>query len=290
MVHPVALSIYRILNRDMREDGHMARLKKMHPGSCALVTGATGGIGKELCENLARQKEHETIALVGRNNTELKALANSLQKKYGVKTCVLIADFSKPDGVEKLVSKVRGANLVVETLVNNAGFGYDANFVDSDAKRQQALVQTNVMALMDLCLAFVPDMAKRKHGNVLNVASVAGFLPGPRMATYYASKAFVQSFSNALHMELRFHGVHVTALCPGPVRTPFWDRADAEKTAIAHMTMSPSVVASSALLALKLNRMLCSPGLFAKTIVFSSRLLPRSWAGTIAAALQTPKE
>ena len=104
----------------MREDGHMARLKKMHTGSCALITGATGGIGKELCENLARQKEHETIALVGRNSTELEALANSLQKKYGVKTCLLIADFSKPDAVEKLVSKVRGANLVVETLVNNA--------------------------------------------------------------------------------------------------------------------------------------------------------------------------
>ena len=189
------------------------------PALCALVTGATGGIGRELCAQLAH--ECGTLALVGRDRGKLEELAKDLAERFDVDTHVFVADFARPGAVDALASQVQAANLQVETLVNNAGFGYDAPFAESSLERQRALVQTNDMALMEFCHAFAPGMAERGHGGILNVASVAGFVPGPYMSTYYASKAFVQSFSSALHMELRPYGVHVTALCPGPVRTPF---------------------------------------------------------------------
>lgn len=257
------------------------------PALCALVTGATGGIGRELCAQLAR--ECGTLALVGRDRGKLEELAKDLVERLDVDTRVFVADFAQPGAVDALVSQVQAANLQVETLVNNAGFGYDAPFAESSLERQRALVQTNDMALMELCHAFAPGMAARGHGGILNVASVAGFVPGPYMSTYYASKAFVQSFSSALHMELRPHGVHVTALCPGPVRTPFWDNADAGGTALARMTVSAPRVARAAIRALGCNRLLCCPGVLAKLIVFGSRSVPRTWAAAAAAALQKPK-
>ena len=257
------------------------------PALCALVTGATGGIGRELCAQLAR--ECGTLALVGRDRGKLEELAKDLVERFDVNTHVFVADFAQPGVVGVLVAQVRAANLQVETLVNNAGFGYDAPFAESSLEHQRALVRTNDMALMELCHAFAPGMAARGHGGILNVASVAGFVPGPYMSTYYASKAFVQSFSSALHMELRPHGVHVTALCPGPVRTPFWDNADAGGTALARMTISAPRVACAAIRALGCNRLLCCPGVLAKVIVFGSRFVPRTWAAAAAAKLQKPK-
>ena len=256
------------------------------PTLCALVTGATGGIGRELCAQLAC--ECGTLAIVGRNQEKLNELAKDLSERFDVSVRTFAADFAQPGAVDTLVAQVRAANLQVETLVNNAGFGYDAPFAQSDLARQQALVQTNDMALMELVHAFAPGMVERGHGGILNVASVAGFVPGPFMSTYYASKAFVQSFSSALHMELRPHGVHVTALCPGPVRTPFWDNADAGNTALARLTISAPRVAKAAVRALACNRLLCCPGMLAKFIVFGSRFIPRTWAAAAAAALQKP--
>ena len=257
------------------------------PALCALVTGATGGIGRELCAELAR--DHGVLALVGRSQAKLDELAKNLAERFGVDVHVFVADFAQPGAVDALASQVQAANLQVETLVNNAGFGYDAPFAESSLERQRALVRTNDMALMELCHAFAPGMAARGHGGILNVASVAGFVPGPYMSTYYASKAFVQSFSSALHMELRPHGVHVTALCPGPVRTPFWDDADAGGTALAKLTIGAPRVARAAIRALGCNRLLCCPGVLAKFIVFGSRFVPRTWAAAAAAKLQKPK-
>lgn len=257
------------------------------PVLCALVTGATGGIGRELCAELARACG--TLVIVGRSQEKLDELAKHLAERFDVDTRVFVADFAQPGAVDTLVAQVRAANLQVETLVNNAGFGYDAPFAESSLERQRALVQTNDMALMELCHAFAPGMAAHGRGGILNVASVAGFVPGPYMSTYYASKAFVHSFSSALHMELRPHGVHVTVLCPGPVRTPFWDNADAGGTALARMTIGAPRVARAAIRALGCNRLLCCPGMLAKTIVFGSRFIPRTWAAAAAASLQKPK-
>ena len=272
---------------DGRADAPSASSSQQPPALCALVTGATGGIGRELCAQLAR--ECGMLALVGRDKGKLEELAKDLAERFDVDTHVFVADFAQPGAVDTLASQVQAANLQVETLVNNAGFGYDAPFTESSLERHRALMQTNDMALMELCHAFAPGMAARGHGGILNVASVAGFVPGPYMSTYYASKAFVQSFSSALHMELRSHGVHVTALCPGPVRTPFWDNADAGGTALARMTISAPRVARAALRALGCNRLLCCPGVLAKFIVFGSRFVPRTWAAAAAAKLQKPK-
>ena len=251
---------------------------------CVLITGAAGGIGRELSREFARAGN--ALALVGRSRSKLDALARELSSEFGVQTCVFVADLAEPGATGKLVGEIETAGLQVEVLVNNAGFGYDAPFVQSDLSRQRALVQTNDMALMDLCLAFAPDMAARGHGGILNVASVAGFVPGPYMATYYASKAFVQSFSQALRVELKSHGVHVTALCPGPVRTPFWENADAGSIALARMTVEAPHVARAAVRALGANKPLCCPGLLARAIVTGSRFVPRTWAAKAAAALQ----
>lgn len=144
--------------------------------------------------------------------------------------------------------------LAVDVLVNNAGFGYDARFAESDMARQRELILTNDLALVELVGEFAPDMAERKCGGILNVASVAGFMPGPDMATYYASKAFVQSFSQAIHVELRRAGVHVSTLCPGPVRTAFWENADAAHTPISRIALDAPFVASEGFNALCRNK------------------------------------
>ena len=250
----------------------------------ALITGATGGLGRSLSREFAC--EGQPLALVGRNRKKLAALADELASEFNVDVQVFAADFAEPSAAEALAAEVKAAGVQVETLVNNAGFGYDAPFAESDIARQRALVQTNDAALMELCHAFAPDMAARGHGGILNVASIAGFVPGPYMATYYASKAFVQSFSQALRVELKSYGVHVTALCPGPVRTPFWDNADAGNIALARLTLEAPRVARAAVRALGANKPICCPGFLAKFVVFGSRFVPRTWAANAAEALQ----
>lgn len=255
-------------------------------GRTALVTGATGGLGREIARELARSGC--ALALSARNRERLEQQACDLRERYGIPVKCFPCDLSLPDAAGALAAAVRSAGLPVDVLVNNAGFGYDAPFVESDLGRQRALLQTNDVALMDLTREFAPAMRDRRCGWVLNVASVAGFLPGPYMATYYASKAFVQSFSIALRAELAPCGVHVTALCPGPVRTPFWDNADAGGTLLARMAIDAPKVAKAGVRALRSNRAICAPGLSAKAVVFGSRLLPRQAIARIAARLQKP--
>ena len=177
------------------------------------------------------------VALVGRNEERLVEAAAQLEFEHNIKAHVIVCDLAKVGAAAKVSARVREMGLVVDVLVNNAGFGYDARFVESDMARQRELILTNDLALVELVGEFAPDMAERKCGGILNVASVAGFMPGPDMATYYASKAFVQSFSQAIHVELRRAGVHVSTLCPGPVRTAFWENADAAHTPISRIAL-----------------------------------------------------
>ena len=250
-----------------------------------LITGATGGLGRELARRLAR--EADALVLTGTNAGALDELAAELGRDADCRIEALACDLSQPGAASELVAAAAALGLEPSTLVNCAGFGYDAPFIESDPARQRALVQVNDQALMELCHAFAPAMAERGRGYILNVASIAGFMPGPQMATYYASKAFVQSFSQALHAELRSSGVHVTALCPGPVRTPFWERADAAHTALAHLALPAAAVARASVRALRWNKALCVPGLFAKVVVLASRVLPRGLMGWFAQVLQT---
>lgn len=251
-----------------------------------LITGATGGIGREFAFQLAQKGDN--LVLVGRNEETLAQLADKLKTEYYVDAHTITCDLSQAGAVDYLVGEVKAAGIEVETLVNNAGFGYDAAFIESDLSRQSALLQVNCLALMQLCYEFAIPMVERGHGNILNVASIAGFMPGPYMATYYASKAFVQSFSNALHVELEHTGVHVTTLCPGPVNTAFWNNAEAGTIGLAkaEMCVEPSFVVRDAMVALGKNRMMCVPGILAKATVFASRVMPRHTIAVMASRLQ----
>lgn len=254
----------------------------------ALITGASGGIGHELVKLYAA--EGCDLVLVARNREKLEEIAADMRATHGVQAYECAEDLSDPAATKRIVAVMEAWGLEVDILVNNAGFGYDAAFVESDLARQRALLQVNVMALMELSHEFGSLMAKRGHGAILNVASVAGFMPGPYMATYYASKAFVQSFSQALHTELGSSGVAVTALCPGPVRTEFWNTADvADASPFVHLAATPKSVAASGYRALRRDKVLCMPGIMPKILVFLMRLAPRSWVRGCVALLQYPK-
>ena len=253
-----------------------------------LITGATGGLGTELANLFAG--DGYNLVLVARNQQKLDKAAASLCNEHGVDIATFACDLSQSGAAERIFDFVEQQGIVVNALVNNAGFGYDAPFVESDLSRQRDLVQVNDMALMELCYLFGVDMAAREAGEILNIASMAGFMPGTYMATYYASKAFVQSFSQALHAELKPYGVHVTALCPGPLRTDFWKEADADKTFLGGRLASAGRVAADGYTALKNNKALCVPWLFPKAIVFLTRFTPYSVMRWATGVIQNPKQ
>ena len=248
----------------------------------ALVTGATGGIGAEMSHQLARRGY--ALVLAGRSETRLMALAAKLG---GAATDIrtVTADLSAPGGTSELVGKVDALGIEPELLVNNAGLGYTAPFVESDLDRQRALVQLDVVSPMELCHEYGGRMARRGHGAILNVASVAGVMPGPGMGTYFASKSFVLSLSQALHEELRPRGVQVMALCPGPVSTKFWDVAENAAARVDSLFLSPTEVCAIALVALEHGRTACAPGLLSKVCYGFGRSVPYVVSRKVAGAL-----
>ncbi len=187
-----------------------------------LITGASSGIGAELACVFA-EHGHELV-LTARRGAELEALASAIAAAGHAKPLVLPADLVQRDAVARIAAALNGDGLEPQYVLNNAGFGLAGDAATLDRDDQLAMVDLNMRALTELSLAFT-DSLVRHHGGILNVASIAGFLPGPGMAVYYASKAFVLSFSEALHEELRTRGVRVTTLCPGPVATGFQARA-----------------------------------------------------------------
>ena len=249
-------------------------------GRWALVTGATGGLGEQFCRQLA--EAGWSVALSGRDEGRLRELARTLAG--GADTCVVVADLSREDGPAELVAKLDALGVEPELVVNNAGFGYAAPLAESEAGRQRALVRVNVTSLMELCQTYGARMAARGHGAILNVASVAGVMPGPYMATYYASKAFVLSLSEALHEELRQRGVEVLAVCPGPVRTGFWDVAGTNTSGRNAFMLRPEDVCRIALVALRRGRAVCAPGLVSKACYAFGRSVPGLVARRVCAA------
>ncbi len=184
-----------------------------------LITGASGGIGKELAELFA--KDGHNLILVARNEKKLIGVKKKLETRYGIRVVVIVLDLSKQNAAEKLHAYTTQKQYVVDHLVNNAGFGDWGEFLEADWERQNEMVQVNLFALMRLTYLYGRDMKKQKKGRILNVASAAAFCAGPYMSVYYASKAFVLSFSQAIHEEAKKYGVSVTALCPGPTKTGF---------------------------------------------------------------------
>lgn len=243
----------------------------------ALVTGASSGIGRELALLLAR--EGYPLVLVARRTEPMQRLADELKKAHGTECVVVSADLGQPEGVASLVREVRSRSLVIEVLVNNAGFGLAGAFAALPAESQLNMLDLNVRALTALTREFLPDMVARRHGYVLQVASGAAFQPGPFMAVYYASKAYVVSFSAALHEELRGTGVRMTALCPGYTETEFASRASEHQGA---RLFSGSVfgrgdarhVAEVGYRALLRNKPIVVPGLVNRVVSWFTPLAP----------------
>jgi uncharacterized protein len=246
----------------------------------ALITGASAGLGVEFARQLS--KRGHALVLAARRKERLEALA----KELGNARAVAI-DLSKANAAAKLMADLKGASEEVEILVNNAGFGLIGRFAQLDAKRERQMIDLNVGTLTDLCRAVAPQMIKRKSGAILNVASTAAFQPGPKMAVYFATKAFVLSLSEALHEELKPHGVRVTCLCPGPTRTEFGDVAGFGGNGLFdRVAMESPQVVKAGLNALDNNKAVVIPGLVNKVTASSTRFAPRFVVRKIAGSIK----
>ncbi len=243
------------------------------PRPTALVTGASAGIGRELARLLAI--DHNLI-VVARRRDQLQALADEV-KPHGAQCWVFVCDLAEPGAARTLFEQVQHAGLTVDVLVNNAGFGHLGPFAEADLAKSLRMIQLNVAALTELTGLFLPGMLARRRGQILNVGSIAGFQPGPLMAVYYATKAFVNSFSEALHSELQGTGVSVTVLCPGPVATEFAQVAGMQATRVftAGQVMEARTVAEAGLRALRAGRRLVVPGWRNRVLLFLERFAPR---------------
>jgi hypothetical protein len=241
----------------------------------ALITGASSGIGYELAKLFAAAGFD--LALVARRREPLDRLANELPPRHGIRTRVMVEDLADPAAPRRIHQALVGANVTVEALVNNAGFGLRGAFAELPLERQLALLQVNVTALTELSRLFLPGMVARGRGRVLNLASTAAFQPGPFMAVYYASKAYVLSLSEALAEELAGSGVTVTCLAPGPTATGFAEAAgNADSRLFRLGTMDAAQVARIGFEAAMAGRRLAVPGLRNWLAVQGLRLSPRA--------------
>ena len=260
------------------------------PRRTALVTGGSGGIGLELAKVLARNGFD--VALVARKRDTLEAAAGQLEGKYDVKVHVFAADLRRPDAPETIFDFLRNENIPIEVLVNNAGFGLGGEFADTDLNRELEMIQVNVSALTHLTKLSLPAMIKRKSGRILNVASTAAFQPGPLMAVYYATKAYVLSFSEALAEELRDTGVTVTALCPGPTRTDFASTAQVGSSRLFTLfgVADAADVAEFGFQAMMQAKRVAVPGIRNKIVAQANRFSPRGLTAKVARLAQENRQ
>jgi short-subunit dehydrogenase len=239
-----------------------------------LITGASSGIGLELARCFGA--DGSRLVLVARNTSALDDLAGELRRDYKVEATVLAGDLSLYETPKKMFAELKGRGIVVDVLVNNAGFGTRGQFSELPLGRQLEMIQVNVAALTELTGLFLPGMLERHHGSVLNVASVAGFVPGPGMAVYYATKAFVLSFTEALAEELSATGVKVMALCPGPTETNFGNVAHVQGARLVRVaSMSAKEVALQGHKAFRCGRVVAVSGWRNRLLVVLIRFIPR---------------
>jgi uncharacterized protein len=250
----------------------------------ALITGASSGLGAEYAKLFAKDK-HDLV-LVARRRDRLEALARELRSTHGVTAQVVAADLATPQGAASVVEEVERLGLPIEFLVNNAGFGASGAFVELELAREVEMIQVNVTSLVVLTRAFLAPMVARQRGRILNVGSTAGFPPGPFMAVYYASKAFVNSFTEALWYELRGTGVTATVSCPGATATEFAQVAGNDRSLLFRLGAAPAAkVAREGYRAMMKGKPMIVHGLKNKLTIQSLRLGPRSLVRAIAASL-----
>lgn len=253
----------------------------MRKHKTALVTGASGGLGMEFARLLAKKKYD--VVLVARNEGKLQKLKVELENQHGITAWACPCDLSRVDAALEVFRFTQAQGIDVDVLINNAGFGDSGPFAQSDWQKQYEMVQVNITALMQLTYCFLPGMIERKNGKILNLSSVAAFCAGPDMSVYYASKAFVRSFSEAVAEEVRGTGVTVTALCPGPTATGFEAAADmGSDSKMFKKAAKAEDVAKAGLRALRRGKALCYQGGFTRRMGFLCRLVPRSAARKFA--------
>ncbi|RIV10476.1 SDR family NAD(P)-dependent oxidoreductase [Priestia flexa] len=190
----------------------------------ALITGASGGIGRQLAYHFA--EDGYSLVLVARSKEKLEELKKELENNYSISVLISIKDLSKQEEALKLYDEIKQQRITVQFLVNNAGFGLYGTFIETSWAEEADMIDLNIKTLTYLTKLFLPEMVERNEGRILNIASVASFLPGPLMAVYYATKAYVLSFTEALENELKDTNITISALCPGPTKTGFSDRAN----------------------------------------------------------------
>lgn len=254
-----------------------------------LITGASGGIGKELSKLFA--KDGHDLVLVARDEKALKTVSDELSNEFGISTMIISKDLSSPSAPDEIFDELKKNSIVIDTLVNNAGFGSYGAFIKTDLKTSLEMIQLNVTTLTHLTRLFAPEMVKNGKGKILNIASLAAFPPGPYMNVYYSTKAYVLSFSVALKEELKGTGVSVTVLCPGPTNTNFQKRiglTSAETFSIK--SMSAQKVALIGYKGLKNGKLIILPGFVNKLTAFSLRFIPKSTAAHFVAIGQISRK
>lgn len=243
-----------------------------------LITGASSGIGLELAKCFAADQSN--LILVARNTAALTVLADELRREHKVEAHVFTVDLSRPEAASEIFTQAGRAGLTVDVLVNNAGFGLHGSFAELPLTRQLEMIQVNVATLVALTGLFLPGMIQRQRGGILNVGSVAGFVPGPNMAVYYATKAFVLSYSEALHEELCSMGITVSNLCPGPTETNFSEIARRHRIRkVRTKKMTAATVAQIGYKDFRNGKCLSIPGLSNKIIAaVGAKIFPRKIA------------
>ncbi len=252
----------------------------------ALITGASGGIGYEFVKIFA-DKNFDLI-LVARNINKLEDIKSDIQRKYHVDVETLPMDLSNPSSAQKIYATIQKLERTINILINNAGFGDYGNFAELDWEKGNRMLQVNITTLTQLTHLFMKDMIGEKEGKILNVASTAAFQPGPQMAMYYATKAYVLSFSEAVAKELQGTGVTMTTLCPGPTKTNFQATAAADSSKLfkrLHVATAKEV-AETGYKALLKGKPIAIHGILNKILVFTTRLAPRNAVVSIINKIQ----
>ncbi len=240
-----------------------------------LITGGTKGIGLELAKLFARDKNN--LIIVARKEDELKRVQGSLEKEFNISVEILKLDLSVDSSCEKLIEFVEEKNIVVDNLINNAGIGSFGYFDEIDVDKDIKLIDINIIALTKLIKYFLPKMKERKSGGILNIASTAAFVGGPKMSIYYSSKAYVLTLSEALYEEAKEFGVNVCCICPGPVKTSFQENAGIIKSEKAkRYLMDAKDVAKEGYYGFKNKKAIIIPGFKNKVMVIATKFLPRS--------------
>jgi short-subunit dehydrogenase len=241
----------------------------------ALITGATGGIGSELCRRFARDQIN--LVLVARNQQKLQQLSEQLQSEFAIKTNTIVQDLAIPNAAQELYQKLQEQGLQIDFLINNAGIGYYGQFSNSDFDAITNMLNLNIMALVELTRLLLPEMIRQGSGRILNVASLAAFQPGgPSAAVYYASKNFVLAFNRALVVELKYTPVTSTAFCPGPLSTAFAKQGGFAATRLyRYFSGNTSKQVAKAYQAFMKGKSIVVPGVVNKLLAIGGEFPPR---------------